>query len=70
MAEQVAPASLPNLIQSSASTEGISADEYMARYAHDFYEWANGELVKMPPVSKKHDVLTGYFYKLLEAYLS
>jgi Uma2 family endonuclease len=70
MAEQVAPLSQPNPIQPDASAEGISAEEYMTRYAHDFYEWVKGELVKMSPVSEKHDALTGYLYKLLDAYLS
>jgi Uma2 family endonuclease len=70
MAEPVAGASQPNLIQSDTSTETISADEYMARYAHDFYEWVKGELQKLPPISMKHDALTGYFSRLLQAYLS
>ena len=70
MAEQVAPASQPNLKQPDASAETISADEYMAQYAHDFYEWVKGELIKISPVSEKHDALTRYFTLLLEAYFS
>jgi Uma2 family endonuclease len=70
MAEQVTAASQPNLIQPDASAETVSADEYMARYAHDFYEWVKGELVKMSPVSEKHDALTRYLSNLLDAYLS
>jgi Uma2 family endonuclease len=42
----------------------------MAHYAHDFYEWVKGELIKMSPVSGTHDTLTRYLSNLLEAYLS
>src|SRR5688572_2104253 len=46
----------------------ISADEYMERYAHDFYEWVDGELIKMSPVQEEHDGLSAYFRHVLDAY--
>lgn len=48
----------------------ISVEEYEEHYAHDRYEWAGGVLIKMSPVSGTHDLLTGYLYKLLDAYLT
>jgi Uma2 family endonuclease len=70
MAEQTASATQPNLKQSDASTKHISAEEYMAKYAHDFYEWANGIVVRTTPVSEKHDALSRYLALLLDAYLA
>jgi len=48
----------------------ISAEEYMERYAHDFYEWVKGRLIKMSPVTDIHDLLTGYLYQLFAAYFA
>jgi Uma2 family endonuclease len=67
MAERVTS---PSAASASAPPEFVSAEEYMARYAHDFYEWVKGELIKMSPVTDVHDLLSGYLYKLLDAYLS
>lgn len=47
----------------------VTADEYMERYAHDYYEWVNGELQKMSPVTGRHNELESYFLILLETYL-
>jgi Uma2 family endonuclease len=46
----------------------MSADEYMARYAGERYEWVRGAAVKMTPVSLTHFSLTSYLQKLLETY--
>lgn len=72
MAEQVtnspaAPAPAPS---EPAAGEMISAEEYMAQYAHDHYEWEQGRLVKMSPVTDRHDEITGYLHELLKAYLA
>jgi Uma2 family endonuclease len=48
----------------------ISAEEYMEHYAQDHYEWVKGKIIKMAPVTDTHDRITGYLYKLLDAYLS
>ncbi len=47
----------------------VSFDEYMARYAADFYELAGGALIKMSPVSSTHDRILRYLALLFEAYL-
>jgi Uma2 family endonuclease len=54
----------------AASKEPVSAEEYMARYAHDFYEWVGGELIRMTLVSYVHDQIAHYLRSLLEAYLT
>ena len=48
----------------------VSADEYMERYAADFYEWVNGVVIKMSPVSSIHDDITVYLRGLLNAYFA
>jgi Uma2 family endonuclease len=48
----------------------VSEDEYMERYAGDFCEWVGGVVIKMPPVSLKHDALTDYLRDLLKAYFT
>ena len=46
----------------------VSFDEYMARYAADFYELAGGALIKMSPVTLVHDQITNYLRLLLQTY--
>lgn len=48
----------------------VSAEEYLEKYAHDHYEWDNGELIKLTPVTLWHAKLCGYLYKLLEEYFA
>lgn len=48
----------------------VSADIYLRDYAEYFYEWVEGVLVKMSPVTDKHDELSSYLRKLLEAYFA
>jgi Uma2 family endonuclease len=67
MAEQVAPQAAGQI---DAAVEHVSAEEYMRRYAHDFYEWVRGELIKMAPISGRHDEVTGYLRELLRAYFA
>jgi Uma2 family endonuclease len=47
---------------------GVSAEDYLANYAADFYEWVQGKLIKMPPVSLHHNDLTAYLDDLLSTY--
>src|SRR5450432_3687625 len=47
----------------------VPFDDYMARYAADFYELAQGALIKMSPVSSTHDRILRYLALLFEAYL-
>jgi Uma2 family endonuclease len=48
----------------------VSAEEYMARYAHDHYEWAQGSLVKVSPTTYQHDEIVAYLLILLKTYFS
>lgn len=48
----------------------VSADDYMEHYAHDFYEWVRGEIIKMSPVLRPHKQLENYLLKLLEAFFT
>ncbi len=47
---------------------GITADEYMAQYAAHFYEWVNGKVVKIPPITLQHNMMTFYLRALLETF--
>ncbi len=47
----------------------VSADDYMQHYAAAHYEWVNGVLIAMSPISSEHDEITGFLYLLLRAYL-
>ncbi len=45
-----------------------SFEEYLERYAADYYELVEGTLVKMSPVTLKHAALTSFLHLLLSAY--
>ncbi len=71
MAEQVInppPAQTPSTPTPGEAT--VSAEEYMEKYAHDFYEWVAGKVIPMTPVSDKHDTLARYVSFLFEAYFA
>ena len=57
-------------IQAPIVVTGVSGDDYMAHYAHDFYEWVRGTLIKMSPVTKRHNQITRYLDFLLDTYFS
>jgi len=46
----------------------VSLEEYMEHYAADFYEWVEGRVIKMSPVTAEHDDLTYYLRQLVKAY--
>ena len=48
----------------------VSADEYLARFAEEHYEWVKGGVVKMTPVSLKHAELVDYLRAVLRAYFA
>lgn len=48
----------------------VSEAEYMAQYAEQRYEWAQGVVIKMSPVSLIHDKLVAYIRNLFEAYFA
>jgi Uma2 family endonuclease len=57
-------------ISDNAADDPISEADYLENYAANFYEWVNGKVEKMSPVSREHDELTRYLLRLFEAYLS
>jgi Uma2 family endonuclease len=46
----------------------VTAEEYMEKYAHEGYEWADGELEPMSPIIDRHNELQKYLIILLDAY--
>ncbi len=54
----------------------VSAEEYMERYAADFYEWVDGELIpregspQVSPISALHVRMQNYLNDLFRNYLS
>lgn len=56
--------------QVAADKQTVSADDYMEYYAHDFYEWAQGELIKMNPVLLPHDLISAHIRQLLTAFFA
>ncbi len=47
---------------------GVSEADYMAVYAADFYEWVEGTVIKMSPVTFNHAEMTNYLYILLRVF--
>lgn len=47
---------------------GVSFEEYLEKYAGDFCELVEGNVIKMSPIHQDHDELTRYFATLLSAY--
>ncbi len=52
-----------------ARTIVTSFEDYLERYAHDYYELVEGQVVKMSPINAQHDALTFYLRLLLTTYL-
>ncbi|MBI5960386.1 MAG: Uma2 family endonuclease [Chloroflexi bacterium] len=46
----------------------VPVEQYLAQYAETFHEWVEGVVIKMSPVSIRHDLLTAYFRHLLDIY--
>jgi Uma2 family endonuclease len=49
---------------------GVSEDEYMARYAESFYEWVDGVVIHISPVTSEHDDLSSYVRLLFNVYFT
>jgi Uma2 family endonuclease len=49
--------------------KGISADEYMEKYAHDFAEYVDGVVIRMTPVSRRHNDLSRFLEDVFTALL-
>jgi Uma2 family endonuclease len=49
---------------------GVSAEEYMSRYAADHYEWVRGYVIQMSPSSLRHQRRLQYLEDVLKAYFA
>lgn len=56
-------------VQGNVIARDVSFDDYMQFYAADHAEWVEGMVVKLSPVSRKHDLLSQFFILLLRLYL-
>jgi Uma2 family endonuclease len=61
-------ASAPATEQTAPSP--VSAEEYLAHFAEERYEWTKGAIVKMAPISLKHAELVDYLRDVLKAYFA
>lgn len=48
----------------------ISAEDYMRDYAETFHEWVDGVVIKMAPVSLRHNNIAGYLRELFRTYFA
>jgi len=65
MADLTVPAAL---LSGEIVALGVSAEEFMEKYAADHHEWVQGAVIKMSPVTQKHDAISKYLDRLLDAY--
>jgi Uma2 family endonuclease len=49
---------------------GVSFEEYMEKYAGDFCELVEGNVIKKPPIHERHDELSRYLSVLFGAYFA
>jgi Uma2 family endonuclease len=67
--EQTATIKLPYSTPSGKIVAlNVSAEDYMEKYAEHFYEWREGVVYKISPVSAKHDDIAGYLRELFRSY--
>lgn len=55
--------------EDQAGPRRVTAEEYMAQYAELGYEWKQGVLVKMAPITDQHDEISKYLRTVLDTYL-
>lgn len=60
------PATLPS---GHIVASDISEDDYLEHYAEHSYEWVQGVLLKMSPVSAEHAAIVDYLRDMLRAYM-
>lgn len=46
----------------------VSFDEYMEKYAADFYEWADGVVLKISPVTDVNNIITLFLVNFFSTY--
>ena len=57
----------PTIIIGEIVAENVSEDEYFANYEGHF-EWVDGKVIKMPPITLSHGRIQEYLSDLLKAY--
>jgi Uma2 family endonuclease len=60
-----APATVP---AGEIVAAGVSAQEYLARYAESHHEWVKGVVIKMSPESLRHALIIKYLEHLFDIY--
>src|SRR6266704_2829805 len=71
MAERLHEETVGKVAQSLTGNAPVivtSFEDYLERYAHDYYELVEGTLVKMSPVTLKYAALTSFLHLLLSIY--
>jgi len=68
-AEKEKPVSTIINRQNQIIATGVTFEEYLEKYAHDFAEFVDGVVIKMSPVELLHDALSRFLENLFEAYL-
>ncbi|HUN06657.1 MAG TPA: Uma2 family endonuclease [Aggregatilineales bacterium] len=49
--------------------QDVTFEDYLRLYAEDHCEWVDGAVIKMSPISREHDNLDGFLYRLISGYL-
>jgi Uma2 family endonuclease len=60
---------LERVIDGHIIAQEVSFEDYMRLYAEDHCEWVDGVVIKMSPISREHDNLDGFVYRLVSSYL-
>jgi len=47
---------------------GVTFEDYLEKYAADFCELVEGNVIKMSPIHERHDIISRYLAMLFEAY--
>lgn len=56
--------------QGQVVATGVSFEDYLEKYAHDYAELVDGVVIQMSPVELQHDAISRFLENLFEAYLT
>jgi Uma2 family endonuclease len=56
--------------QAQVLATGVSFEDYLENYAHDYAELIDGVVIQMSPVELQHDAISRFLENLFEAYLT
>ena len=60
----------PSDVVKTEKQGAVSAEAYMTTYAHDYYEWVDGKVFQMAPVTLRHNDLVSYLNILIGEYFA